>query len=163
MVLLKSVLWVRPSSDFHTLTYYILLPSWEVEGCVTDRSVHVGNPRHREAKHLAQSYSARQWEVGLNPGCLAPLCSCRLQLPQQLEEYFKTAGGRKPFPGLPSFPCSGVWQVAVCVYVFVMYIWVFCFHVCLFATCVPGILGGQKRVCEPLELELTEGCELPCG
>lgn len=29
---------------------------------------------------------------------------------------------------------------------------VFCLHVCLYSTCMPGVLEGQKRMLDPLEL-----------
>ena len=32
----------------------------------------------------------------------------------------------------------------------------------VYTVCVPGALGGWKRVCDPIEL-VTNGCELPCG
>ena len=35
-----------------------------------------------------------------------------------------------------------------------MYVWAFCLHVCLCTTYMPGAYGVQKRVLDPLELEL---------
>lgn len=37
---------------------------------------------------------------------------------------------------------------------FVLCVWMFCVHACLFTMCVLGALGGQKRVSDPPELEL---------
>lgn len=38
-----------------------------------------------------------------------------------------------------------------------------CLLVCLYTTCIctPGILGGGKRVSDPLRTRVTDGCE-PC-
>lgn len=36
-----------------------------------------------------------------------------------------------------------------------------CLHMCLYTMCVPGALRGQKKMLDPLELELQEhlcGC-----
>lgn len=33
-------------------------------------------------------------------------------------------------------------------------VWVFCLHICLRSTCVPGACGSQKRVLGSLQLEL---------
>jgi hypothetical protein len=33
-------------------------------------------------------------------------------------------------------------------------VWVFCLHICLCTVCVPGAHGSQRRVSDPLELEL---------
>lgn len=38
-----------------------------------------------------------------------------------------------------------------------------CFLVCLCVICAAGAPGGQRRVSEPLELELQVVCEPPCG
>jgi hypothetical protein len=43
---------------------------------------------------------------------------------------------------------------------------VFCLYVCLDTTTWVShvcLHGGQKRAANPLELELENGCELPCG
>jgi hypothetical protein len=42
-------------------------------------------------------------------------------------------------------------------------VWVFCLHICLCATCVPGSCGSQKRTSDPLGLELTDVYNLLCG
>lgn len=34
-------------------------------------------------------------------------------------------------------------------------------HICLCATCVPGVRGSKNRVSDTLEIELTDGCEPP--
>jgi hypothetical protein len=38
----------------------------------------------------------------------------------------------------------------------------FCVHVCI-SPCEPSAYGGQKRMSDPLELELQGGCKLPFG
>lgn len=47
----------------------------------------------------------------------------------------------------------------VCVFI---YVWVFCRRVYLCTTCIPGASKSQKRVSEPLGLEL-QSYELSCG
>lgn len=37
---------------------------------------------------------------------------------------------------------------------FLRFICMFCLHVCLCATCIPGVLGNQNRELDSLELEL---------
>ena len=37
---------------------------------------------------------------------------------------------------------------------FFVYVWMFCLHVCLCITCMPGAHRGQKRASDSLELEL---------
>ena len=42
-------------------------------------------------------------------------------------------------------------------------VWLFGLHVCLRTICEPSAYGGQKRGLDPLGLELSDGCVLPCG
>lgn len=38
----------------------------------------------------------------------------------------------------------------------------FCLHVCLYTRCMPDVMsfrGSQKRVSDPIELKLTDGCK----
>lgn len=37
-----------------------------------------------------------------------------------------------------------------------------CLHICLHTMCMLGAHESQKKAWEPLELELTGGCEPPC-
>lgn len=39
-------------------------------------------------------------------------------------------------------------------YYFILCVWMFYLHVCLCTTCVPGVLGDQNRILDPLRLEL---------
>lgn len=39
-------------------------------------------------------------------------------------------------------------------YIFILCVWAFCLHVCLYIMCVPGATRGQKRVSDPQELKL---------
>lgn len=46
---------------------------------------------------------------------------------------------------------------------FILCAWALCLHVCLCTLCMPNVHRGQKRLLNPLELELTDGCQLSCG
>lgn len=42
-------------------------------------------------------------------------------------------------------------------------VWVFCLHVLVCTTCMPDVLRGQKRMSNPLKLELENGLDPSFG
>ena len=56
--------------------------------------------------------------------------------------------------GYPAFAVFVIVFFHLKIFIFILYVWLFCLIICGYTSCMPGALGSQKRVSDPLELEL---------